>query len=72
MDHNGVEFRQRMDELNHMLEDRKFPQELRQRCRMFLMQSREQHRIENYRHIEKHFSAALRLEVAVANNGRCG
>ena len=63
-------FRRRMDELNYMLEDRKFPQDLRIRCRMFLIQSKEQYRVHNYRIIENNFSEQLRLEVAVESNGR--
>ena len=70
MDAGNIEFRQRMDELNFMLRDRRFPPELRQKCRMFFFQSKEQRRLINYRRLERHFSKGLRAQVATENNSR--
>ncbi|KAJ8607168.1 hypothetical protein CTAYLR_007338 [Chrysophaeum taylorii] len=68
MDIYGNAFRQRMDELNYMMKDKKFPVHLRRRCRMFLLHSRQHHRQTNYRQLEKSMSVSLRHEVAAANN----
>ena len=62
------QFRQSMDELNLMMEDRGFPSSLRRRCRTFFRQSRNQLRIHNYRKLEGMMSYALRGEAAAANN----
>ncbi|KAH8054803.1 voltage-gated potassium channel [Aureococcus anophagefferens] len=48
----GSQFRQSMDELNIMMEDRGYPSSLRRRCRTFFRQSRNQLRIHNYRKLE--------------------
>ena len=64
----GSQFRQSMDELNIMMEDRGYPSSLRRRCRTFFRQSRNQLRIHNYRKLEGMMSFALRGEAAAANN----
>lgn len=64
----GNAFRQRMDELNYMMKDKKFPHNLRRRCRMYLLHSRQHHRQINYRQLEQSMSLSLRYEVAAANN----
>lgn len=64
----GNAFRQRMDELNYMMKDKKFPHSLRRRCRMYLLHSRQHHRQNNYRQLEQSMSLSLRYEVAAANN----
>ncbi|KAH8069030.1 voltage-gated potassium channel [Aureococcus anophagefferens] len=58
----------RMDELNFMMADKKFPTNLKRRCRMFLLHSKEHQRQVNYRQLEKIMSISLRDEVAAANN----
>lgn len=68
MDIYGNAFRQRMDELNYMMADRKFSYSLKRRCRMFLLHSKEHQRQVNYRQLEKIMSISLRDEVAAANN----
>ncbi|KAK7233042.1 voltage-gated potassium channel [Aureococcus anophagefferens] len=68
MDVQGILFRQRMDELNAMLADRKVPDELRQRCRMYFFQSKENYRTINYKTLEMCFSTTLRAELAAATN----
>ncbi|KAH8048898.1 voltage-gated potassium channel [Aureococcus anophagefferens] len=68
MDIYGNAFRQRMDELNFMMADKKFPTNLKRRCRMFLLHSKEHQRQVNYRQLEKIMSISLRDEVAAANN----
>ena len=58
-----------MDELNFMMADKKFPKDLKRKCRMFLLHSKEHQRQVNYRQLEKLMSVSLRDEVAAANNG---
>ena len=64
----GIEFKQRMDELNFMMAERRFEPELRQRCRMYYLESKNVKRVLNYRKIENDMSDAMKGEVAVANN----
>ncbi|KAK7237648.1 voltage-gated potassium channel [Aureococcus anophagefferens] len=61
-------FRTRMDNLNSMMTDRKFPTELRRRCRMFLLNSKQHQRMATYSDIENYFSLSLRGEVAATSN----
>lgn len=61
-------YRQRMDDLNYMMEDRKFPRDLRTRCRLFLVNSKEHQRTVGYRALEALFSNQLMGEVAASNN----
>ena len=68
MDVYGNSFRQRMDELNYMMKDKKFPIQLKRRCRMYLLHSRQHSRQVNYRQLEKSMSISLRHEVAAQNN----
>ena len=58
------QYRQRMDDLNFMMRDRRFPSELRTRCRLFLINSKLFHRSAGYRHLESLFSISLRGDVA--------
>mmetsp|Transcript_37632 Transcript_37632/g.120698 ORF Transcript_37632/g.120698 Transcript_37632/m.120698 type:complete len:507 (-) Transcript_37632:1149-2669(-) len=69
MDVHGIAFRQRMDELNYMLKDRNFSTDLRERCRLYFHQSKQQHRVAASAHLVKLMSAGLRAEVAAAANG---
>ena len=64
----GIEFKQRMDELNHMMNERKFDDDLKQRCRMYYIESKETKRVRNYRKLEQEMSIHMRGEVACANN----
>ena len=64
----GIEFKQRMDELNFMMAERRFEPDLRQRCRMYYLESKNTKRVLNYRKIESDMSDAMKGEVAVANN----
>lgn len=66
----GNAFRQRMDELNFMMADKKFSKALRRRCRMFLLHSKQHQRHSGYRQLERMMSISLRGEVALANNAR--
>lgn len=61
-------FRQRMDDVNFMMAEREFPQDLRKRCRLFLVNSRHHQRAASYNQLESLFSLALRGDVAVENN----
>lgn len=65
--HESV-FRARMDNLNSMMHDRKFPSSLRRRCRMFLLNSKQHQRASTYPEIENYFSLSLRGEVAATSN----
>ncbi|KAH8050246.1 voltage-gated potassium channel [Aureococcus anophagefferens] len=60
-------FRTRMDNLNSMMTDRKFPTELRRRCRMFLLNSKQHQRMATYSDIENYFSLSLRRGRATPN-----
>lgn len=64
----GQAFRQRMDAMNYMMHDKKFSKDLKRKCRMFLMASKEHQRQVNYKHLEKLMSVSLRDDVAGANN----
>lgn len=64
----GNAFRQKMDELNYMMKEKKYPVKLRRRCRMYLLHCRNHQRQTNYRELEKSMSISLRHEVAVTNN----
>ena len=64
----GIEFKQRMDELNHMMAEHHFDSALRRRCRMFYIESKQTKRVLNYRKLECEMSLQMRGEVAVANN----
>ena len=68
MDVYGNAFKQRMDELNYMMVEKRYPTELQRRCRMYLLNSKMHQRQTNYRQLEKTMSIALRTEVASANN----
>ena len=70
MDAQETSYRQRMDDLNYMMEDRKFPLGLRNRCRMYLVNSKEHQRTAGYGRIEDLFSTELKGEVAATNNER--
>lgn len=61
-------YRHRLDELNHMMADRKFPQALRDRCRMFLINTKQHQRTARYRQLESLFSISLRGDVAAELN----
>ncbi|KAJ8599381.1 hypothetical protein CTAYLR_007021 [Chrysophaeum taylorii] len=69
MDIHGITFRQRMDELNFYMNDNNFPQDLKERCRMYFYQSQKQQRVATYAQLEKLMSVGLRGEVAAASNG---
>ena len=64
----GIEFRQRMDELNRMMRERRFHPQLAQRCRLYYVESKEMKRVLNYRRLEEEMSTAMRGEVAIACN----
>lgn len=61
-------FRRRVDDLNRMMADRKFPRDLRQRCRLFLINSRQQQKRADYSRLESLFSYSLRSDVATTMN----
>ena len=65
-DKYGIKFRQTMDELNIMLEDRHIPQEMRVRVRMYFQNSKVIERHRGYRDLENMMSLVLRGEVASA------
>ena len=69
IDVHDMAFRQRMDELNYMMEEKKFPPDLRERCRTYFQQSKYQQRISAFGQLEKLMSAGLRAEVAAAAHG---
>lgn len=60
--------RQRLDELNNMMADRRFPRELRDRCRSFLLHTKEHQIKARYQQLEGLFSISLRGDVAVKLN----
>ncbi|KAJ8610385.1 hypothetical protein CTAYLR_003893, partial [Chrysophaeum taylorii] len=62
------QYRQRMDELNVMMADRKFPSELKTRCRLFLINSKQHQRAASYHSLENLFSFSLRGDVAAVIN----
>lgn len=62
------QFRQRMDDLNYMMADRKFPPALQRRCRMFLINSKQHQRAAGYHQLENLFSISLRGDVAATIN----
>ncbi|KAJ8605338.1 hypothetical protein CTAYLR_002394 [Chrysophaeum taylorii] len=62
------QFRRRMDDMNYMMEDRKFPRELRQRCRWFLLMSKQHQKSADYARLEALFSYSLRSDVAATIN----
>lgn len=68
MNAHESQYRQRMDDLNMMMRDRKFPSELKTRCRMFLINSKNHQRTSGYQRLENLFSISLRGDVAAAVN----
>lgn len=62
------QYRQRMDDLNYMMADRKFPSELQRRCRLFLINSKHHQRAAGYQYLESLFSISLRGDVAATLN----
>jgi len=62
------EFRLLMDNLNHMMEDRKLPRPMRQRLRTFFMSARQAQRNEQQEQIIHRMSPYLQGEVALKSN----
>ena len=63
MDMHTVTFRQRMDELNYMMDDLEIPKDVRRRCRAYFHNARRLKRIAYYHHLEQELSPALRRET---------
>lgn len=72
-DRFGIEFRQRMDELNIMMGERHFDGSLKQRCRMFYMKARRRRcrrRASPSVAVGRWSSAPLSFVVAPPSDGR--
>mmetsp|Transcript_34736 Transcript_34736/g.79659 ORF Transcript_34736/g.79659 Transcript_34736/m.79659 type:complete len:805 (+) Transcript_34736:53-2467(+) len=68
MDSAENEFRNIMDDLNYMMEDRSLPMVLRRRLRGFFLAAKQARRHENQRSLLKKMSPALQGEVAFCSN----
>jgi len=68
MDIYEVQWKQTMDEMNEMMSDRNFDQDLRRRCRMFMKNAKHLAKAANYRQLEQQMSLTLRSVAAAANN----
>jgi hypothetical protein len=63
MDMHTVTFRQRMDELNYMMEDLEIPKDVRRRCRAYFHNARRLKRVSYYHNLEQELSPTLRRET---------
>jgi hypothetical protein len=61
-------FRQTIDDLNHMMDERGIPNDLRRRLRTYFHQSKDTHRAENYRKLMDRMSPLLQTELAKITN----
>merc|ERR1719487_1303448 len=68
MDVYDQRFRQNMDHLNHMMEDRGLPKRMRRRIRDFFVQTKDAQRIAGHESLMKMMSPSIMGEVAVAVN----
>lgn len=68
MDAHEQRFRQTMDDLNFMMEDRNLPQAMRRRLRSFFLYNKDVQRYSQHRKLLEKMSPALQGEVALTAN----
>lgn len=68
MDAHEQRFRQTMDDLNFMMEDRNLPQAMRRRLRSFFLYNKDVQRYQSHRRLLEKMSPALQGEVALTAN----